>query len=113
MMMSDTANSLTQWALGVLLGAIGGSGGTFVALRTRLAKTDRDIVDVAAALNRHMTDEQVMLDRVEGEMIARIERLDKRQMAMLRLTTDIARKVGVDGRQFDDALVRMLTDDIT
>ena len=109
--MSDAAGSLTQWAVGLVLGAIGGSVGTFVALRTRLDKTDRDVLDGVAALERHIESETDTFARLETDLLARIDRLDKRQMAMLKVTVDIARKVGVDGRQFDDMLVRMLADD--
>lgn len=94
-------DGFTQWTLGVLLGAIGGSVGTFVTQRTRLAMMQRDIDDVGK-------DRQRDRDHFDE----RVDMMDRRQMVMLRLVADVARKVGVDGRQFDDALVRMLTDDV-
>lgn len=78
-----------QWLLGLFGGLLGGAFGTLIAFRTTLYAMKRDIADQKVALTK----------------------VQDRQFAVLRLTADIARKVGVDGRVFDDALVRMLTSD--
>jgi len=90
----------TQWAFGLILGAIGGALGTFVALRTTLYSMRRDL-----------KDEQGARERLARSVDDRMDRVERRQLVTLRLTADIARQVGVDQRKFDDALVRMLADD--
>ena len=84
----------------IALGAVGGAAGTMIALRTRLALMQRDI-------SENKRERVAMAEH----LAARIDTLDKRQLALLRLTADIARKVNVDGRIFDDALVRMMLDE--
>lgn len=90
---------MSDWAQ-LALGIVGGSVGTLVAMRTRLAMMTRDISDS----NAKREALGVVLDE-------HIQKSDRRQMVILRLLADVARKVGVDQRTFDDALVRMLSDE--
>lgn len=92
----EDANGIAGYLLTLLLGTIGGAVGTLVTLRTKLAMIDRDI-----------RDEQKARQRLEAELKEIVGTLERRQLASLKLTASIARKVGADAR-FDDALVRML-----
>ncbi len=90
---------LSEWAQ-LILGSIGGAFGTFVAMRTRLYGMTRDISDAKAEAKRDV--------EALSEVLGRVER---RQIVTLQVLANVARKAGVDHRAFDDALVRMLTDD--
>ena len=84
-------SQLSQWSQ-LITGTMAGVVATLVATRTRFAMMQRDIDKTQTQLERHMAT------------------ANKRSLVMLRLLTDVARKVGVDNRKFDDALVRMLSD---
>lgn len=120
--MSDSSNSFTQSAINLALGVVGGAITTLVAFRTRLSNMQRDIGDANKALEDHAETERMARERLEADLTGRMDRheqdlagqlasLDRRQMAMLKIVVSVARKVGVDNREFDDALVRMLTDE--
>lgn len=96
---SASEEGVLSYLLTLALGAIGGSVGTFVAIRTRLALMGRDIKDV-----------NTRIVEVEREWNEKFQTMERRSLAQLRLTASIARKVGADAR-FDDALIRMLGED--
>ncbi len=90
------ADELLRSLIGIAIGAVGGSVGTIVALRTWRYQVDRDMADLKG---KH--------DALEAQIGSRLELLDRRQILQLRIIADIARKVGVAGR-FDDLIVQLL-----
>lgn len=99
-MIQTAIDPVVQSAITLILGAVGGAFGTLIALRTKLASMQRDIGDETEARKN-----------LETQLCDRMDTMKQQQTTMLRIVADIARKVGVDGRQFDDALIRMLAGD--
>lgn len=95
-----------QWAGA----AMGGALVTLVAFRTRLALMDRRIDDRKAEIDREIADRKAEIEALERRNSEHLERMDRRSIEQLRMTADIARKVGVDNR-FTDAVLRMLADE--
>lgn len=100
------------------LSAIGGAALTLVAFRTKIALIDREIKQWntskkawQAARQREIDDIKAAhvedLAKLERQLADRLKLIERRGWASLRITADIANKVGVDGR-FSDQLMRML-----
>jgi hypothetical protein len=105
------SDAVTSNLVSALVGALGGTVGTLVTMRTRMSHLKRDITDETK--QRSAEYDRIERDRLRFEetIDSRIKRVESRQLVSLRLTADIARHVGVDNRRFDDALVRMLTEE--
>lgn len=97
---------LLQWGAA----AMGGALVTIVAFRTRLALMDRRIDDRKAEIEREIADRKAENEALERRIVEHNEKMDRRSIEQLRMTADIARKVGVDNR-FTDAVLRMLADE--
>lgn len=92
-------SAFAQWALGLVLGTLGGAFGTFLTFRGRLDMMQRDIAD-----------ERRARESLESKIGDKLVMLERRSLLMLQITVDIARQTGVDQRRFDDKLVRMLSE---
>jgi hypothetical protein len=89
------------------LSAIGGAALTLVAVRTKIALLDRSDQD----RKKEIADLEIVhaenIAKLEETIDERLKIIERRQWAALRMTADIANKVGVDGR-FSDQLMKML-----
>lgn len=103
-------DSLFLRLLQVMGAAMGGALVTLVAFRTRLALMDRRIDDRKAEIDREIADRKTENEALERRISDHMEKMDRRSIEQLRMTADIARKVGVDNR-FTDAVLRMLADE--
>lgn len=102
-----TGDGLSDKLITLALGGIGGAFGAFVALKIKLNDMKRDNEDT----KRDIGDERAARERLESDLVGRMESVARKQTQTLRVVANIARKVGVDGREFDDALIRMLADE--
>lgn len=99
-MLSPVENNMTAPDfVNLLVGGIGGALVTLVTFRTKLALMARDIRDEAEARKR-----------VEAALNVRMDTIERRQLVELRMTADIARKVGVDAR-WDDVITRFISEE--
>lgn len=86
---------IAQWGMSAIAGALV----VLVAFRTRIA-----------LMGRENTDRKREIIDLDQRIATRLDAIDRRQMLVLELVADIARKVGVDAR-FSDAVVRFLAEE--
>ncbi len=98
--------SILQW----VISAAAGSMLTLVAFRTRFVVIEMKLAERKTAIDNEAVARQQAFERVEAEVMDRLEAIDRRSMMTLQIVADVAKKVGVDQR-LSDALVRFLVED--
>lgn len=102
-----------QWILSAAAGALI----AVVTFRTRIVVIEREIIAAKEAEARRERDEverrkkhDEAMEALEERIRDRLEQFDRRQLFMLQLLSDIAKKVGVDQR-LGDTIVQFMTDE--
>jgi hypothetical protein len=97
-------------AVEVVGSAILGGLTALVTFRTRLRDMERDNQDRKREIEAERTAREEAVRHLNRHIESRLGAIDRRSMAQLRMTADIARAVNVDHR-FTDTVLQMLTDD--
>lgn len=98
--------SILQWVVSAAAGAML----TLVAFRTRFVVIEMRLDERKKAIDSEAEDRRVAFERLELEVMAKLDRIDRRSMMTLQIAADLAKKIGVDKR-LTDTLVRFLTEE--
>lgn len=98
--------SILQWIVSAAAGAML----TLVAFRTRFVVIEMKLDQRKQSIDDEAKARQEAFARVEADVMDKLAAIDRRSMMTLRITADIAKKVGIDQR-ISDTLVRFLTDE--
>lgn len=97
-----------EWIASAVGGALTGAMVAVVTFRTKLALLEQRLSDVERDRGRDRQHLETELSRRDTVVDERLDTIDKRQLITLRILADMARKLGVESRIFDDAVVRFI-----
>ena len=97
-----------EWVASAVGGALTGAMVAVVTFRTKLALLEQRLDDIERQKGKDHERIQADLARRDMAVDERLDTIDKRQLITLRILADMARKLGVESRIFDDAVVRFI-----
>lgn len=102
--MAIDGSAIIQNLIAVVAGALGGVTTTVFTFKTRLALMEQRAETERVEAVRSRTEQTQRIDRI----LSRFASLDRRQLVMLQILSDVAQKVGADGR-LSDLMVKFLS----
>jgi hypothetical protein len=102
--MAVDGGAILQNFIAVVAGALGGVTTAVLTFKTRLALIEQKAENERADAVRVRAEQTLRIDRI----LSRFASLDRRQLVMLQILSDVAQKVGADGR-LSDLMVKFLS----
>jgi hypothetical protein len=96
--------AILQNLIAVIAGALGGVTTVVFTFKTRLALIEQKADNERGEAVRVRAEQTLRIDRI----LSRFASLDRRQLVMLQILSDVAQKVGADGR-LSDLMVKFLS----